>query len=146
MGVSTMRCTEKTCVFYKKKYGCLLCHYMDKDKAIDEVERIKEDVICTYQEKKKFDILTLDDESDWCDEWGHKKISQRLHNHGINHFLVDMWGCDEIAYILGINTDRRTVAEVLGLHIGCVYYDPEHSLMILNLFQEKILREKYNSP
>lgn len=99
---------------------------------------------CKNQEKKEFDILKLDEESaDFCDQWSHRKISSRLHNHGIDCFYVDMWGCDTIAFIVGIKSSIEDVARVLGIYKECIYYDVEHCFMILNLYQEKMLRESF---
>lgn len=97
---------------------------------------------CFNQEKEKFDILKLDNESDFCDEWAHKKILKRLHNHNVDCFFVDIWTCDSVAIITGIRSTENKVARVLGIHKECIYYDFEHDFMILNLFQEKVLREK----
>lgn len=99
---------------------------------------------CKNQEKEEFDILKLDDESDFCDQWSHQKILSRLHNHGIDCFFVDMWGCNTIAFIVGIKSDVEDVARVLGIHKECIYYDFEHCFMILNLYQEKMLRENFS--
>lgn len=98
---------------------------------------------CEKQEKECFDILKLDEEEEFCCEWSHRKILNRLHNHNIDCYFVDMWGCDEIALISGITGNMSIVdkvARVLGIHKECIYYDYEHCFMILNLFQEKYLR------
>lgn len=161
-----MNC-KKDCAFYIKALDtCMFCDYhkgVDEEFLLEMKKRLGDDDYKTYleqaifrnleiprcdeQEKKKFDILKLDEEEDYCAEWSHKKISKRLHNHGVDHIFVDMWGCDEIAFILGIDGNYdvivNKVAKVLGLHRGCIYYDSEHCFMILNLFQEKVLRENY---
>ena len=152
-----MKCDS--CVFFMKKLDtCLFCEYV-KDTKVDEeflngmkerlegeypkyVEQVYLNKMnlpkCPDQEKEEFDILELDDEE--CDEWNHHKILHRLHNHNIRCFHADIWGCDEVAYLVGVNAPVRDVAKVLGLHEECIYNDWENNLMILNLFQEKYLR------
>ena len=160
-----MKCRDN-CAFYIKELDtCMFCDYhKDTDDTFllgmkkrlgDDYRTYIDKVVfeplniprCDEQEKE-FDILKLDDEEDFCAEWSHKKISKRLHNHGVDHIFVDMWGCDEIAFILGINGNFdiivNKVAEVLGIHKECIYYDYEHCFMILNLFQEKTLRCREN--
>ena len=124
-----MKCDE--CAFYLEKLDtCVFCHHTPR---FDIVR-------CDEQTKEEFDILKLDDED--CEEWTHKKILKRLHNHDINCYFVDIWNCDTVAYIIGINAPVDKVAKVLGIHRECIYYDCDHSVMILNLFQEKVLREQ----
>lgn len=152
-----MKCDD--CVFYLDKLDtCMFCSFISaNDMSSDYQKGMKNRLgyyykdyveslmfkpmipICKDQEKDEFDILKFDD--DYCGEWNHKKILKRLHNNGIDCFFVDMWGCDEIAYITGIKADEDEVARVLNLHEECVYYDYEYNFMILNLFQEKVLRE-----
>ena len=139
-----MKCGN--CIFYLKELdNCMFCTFISADDEYDNFQKpfsFKQNIaICKHQEKEEFDILKLNDESDFCDQWSHKKILSRLHNNGIDCFFVDMWGCDEVAFITGIKSDEEEVARVLGLHKECVYYDYEHDFMILNLFQEKVLRE-----
>ena len=121
---------------------CNICGKEVKGEWIDENHFVPK---CEGQEKE-WDILKLDDEEDFCAEWTHKKLLKRLHNHGIDCFFVDMWGSDEMAFITGITGYQEVivpkVARVLGIHEECIYYDWEHDFMILNLFQEKILRQE----
>ena len=154
-----MKCKDD-CVFYLDKLDtCMFCSFISANDVDNDFQkgmksRLGEDYKtyveslmfksipkCEHQEKEEFDILKLDEESEFCDQWTHKKILSRLHNQGIDCFFVDMWGCDEVAFITGIKSDEEEVARVLGLHKECVYYDYEHDFMILNLFQEKVLRE-----
>ena len=154
-----MKCKDD-CVFYLKELDtCMFCSFISANDVSSDFQkgmkgRLGEDYKtyvesvmfkdipkCKYQEKEEFDILKLNDESDFCDQWSHKKILSRLHNNGVDCFFVDLWGCDEVAFITGINSNEKDVARVLGIHKECVFYDHEHSFMILNLFQEKVLRE-----
>lgn len=154
-----MNC-DKDCIFYIESLDtCIFCNYIRKNidesfqsdmkdrlgvdyKTYVEKVHLEKMPLCEYQEKEEFDILKLDDESDFCDQYPHKKILSRLHNHGIDCFFVDMWGSDEIAFITGIKARVDDVARILGIHKECIYYDFEHDFMILNLFQEKVLRDK----
>lgn len=153
-----MKCKDD-CVFYLDKLDtCMFCSFISandmssdfqkgmKDRLDDDYKDYVESFmfkpmipVCWGQEKEEFDILKLDEDD--CGEWNHKKILNRLHKHGVDCFFVDLWGCDEVAFITGIKSDEEEVARVLGLHKECVYYDYEHDFMILNLFQEKVLRE-----
>ena len=149
-----MKC-KMDCIFYIDKLDtCMFCDYLPSNQLSDD--RIREEIHkrtgecrCEEQEKEEFDILKLDEESEFCDEWSHKKILNRLHNFNIDCYFVDMWGCDEVAFISGItgHVDKvmNDVAKALGIHKECIYYDYEHCFMILNLFQEKILRERESS-
>ena len=157
-----MNCDK--CVFYIPSLKtCMFCNFINKDDKhngscstctcctgewVDEnhfIPSCDNTPRCEGQEKE-WDILKLDDEEDFCAEWSHKKILKRLHNHGIDCFFVDIWGSDEIAFITGITGLQGVivpkVARVLGIHEECIYYDWEHDFMILNLFQEKILRQE----
>lgn len=130
----------------------MLCDYTPSNQLSDNtirdhIRKVTGEYRCDEQEKEEFDILKLDEDD--CEEWSHRKILNRLHNHNIDCYYADMWGCDEIAFLSGINvslTYLDRVAEILNLHKECIYYDVEHSFMILNLFQEKILRERESSP
>ena len=83
-----------------------------------------------------WDILNLDLE----EEWTHIQIADRLKYKGIEFLMVDIWTDDNMAWIIGCRESDSTVADALNIHKECIYNDSEHSLMILNLFQEKYIR------
>lgn len=105
---------------------CKLCDYeFDQEKFLES-------------KKNDFDILNLDPD----EGWEHVQIMDQLNKHKIDHYRADMWVDDNIAYIFGCKeTDNQKIAKVLGIHVECVYNDYENMLVILNLFQEKIIRE-----
>lgn len=158
IGEVIMKCDD--CIFHLKELDtCMFCSFIKSNNVDDDFQKGMKDRLgedyktyvesvmfkdipkCEHQEKEEFDILKLDSESDFCDQWSHKKVLSRLHNNRIDCFFVDIWGCDEIAVIFGINSRAEDVARVLGIHKECIYHDWEHDYMILNLFQEKVLRE-----
>lgn len=83
-----------------------------------------------------WDILTLDDG----DEWPHMALLDRLHDGGIDCYFADMWGSEEIAFLIGCKADVDELANVLNMYKEAIYVDQEHCFVILNLFQEKTLR------
>ena len=145
-----MKCKDD-CVFYLEKLDtCMFCSFVKANDVNNDFQkgmknRLGEDYknyvesvmfkdIPNHQSEDDFDILNLDDS-----EWEHKQVLNQLHDFGVDCYFVDMW--DGIAYITGISSTVGEVARVLGLHRESIYYDHEHSFMILNLFQEKVLRE-----
>ena len=93
----------------------------------------------TYNPYKSddWDILNLN-----TDEWEHHQIRYRLHFKGIDCLHTDIWGNNNIAYIIGTNTNQTEIAKALNLHTESVYSDYEHGLTILNLYQEKQIRKQ----
>ena len=88
-----------------------------------------------------WDIMSLNEE----DGWEHEQILDRLHLNGIDCYQADIWFDNNMAFLMGVNpSDKDRIARVLGLHRDVIYYDGEHSFMILNLFQEKHLRRIEN--
>lgn len=85
--------------------------------------------------KNDFNIFELDDDV----EWSHIQIRDHLWEQGVECIFVDMW-VDDMAFILGCNSKEYEIAKALNLHEESIYFDYEHSLVILNLYQEKHLR------
>ncbi len=84
-----------------------------------------------------FDILNLPE-----GEWEHIQMMDQLNKNNINHYRADIWVDDNIAFIVSCKeTDNRKIARVLGIHEECVYNDTENMFVILNLFQEKMIRQ-----
>ena len=107
---------------------CKFCHF-ELDKDYDPF--IKDD----------WDIMSLNEE----DGWEHEQILDRLHLNGIDCYQADIWFDNNMAFLMGVNiSDEDRIARVLRLHKEVIYYDGEHSFMILNLFQEKHLRRIEN--
>ena len=84
----------------------------------------------------KFDILNLDDDI----EWSHIQLLKYLNENGIECVFADMWTDDNIAWLVGCNTNNRRLAKVLGVHEECIYNHMDQCFVIINLFQEKYLR------
>lgn len=85
-----------------------------------------------------WDILKLDEG----EEWAHIALLDRLHEKGIDCYFADMWGSDEVAFLTGCKANQSEIAKALNMHSKTVYVDYEHCFVILNLFQEKILRKE----
>ena len=84
-----------------------------------------------------WDILHLDDENG---DWLHHQIRDRLYFKNIECLFVDIWDCNSIAFIIGCTGSVDDVARALNIHKSSIYDDFEHSLMIINLFEEKLKR------
>ena len=86
-----------------------------------------------------FDILSL-----WeGEEWAHTALLDRLHEKDIDCYFADMW--EDVAFLIGCTSNRERIARALDMHEDCVYVDSEHCFVILNLFQEKTIRESENN-
>lgn len=87
-----------------------------------------------------WDILNLKEE----DEWAHKQILYRLWDKDIECLFADIWYDNNMALLIGcFSTNTERIASVLGVHTDVIYMAPEQGLIILNLFQEKCIRKKY---
>ena len=84
-----------------------------------------------------WDILHLDDENG---DWLHHQIRDRLYFKNIECLFVDIWDCNSLAFIIGCTGSVDDVARALNIHKSSIYDDFEHSLMIINLFEEKLKR------
>ena len=85
----------------------------------------------------KWDIFSLDDD----EGWSHLQIQQRLAKEGIECIVADIWGNENMAYLVGCDTHNKLrIAMALNINEECVYVDDLHGLIIINLFQEKYLR------
>lgn len=87
-----------------------------------------------------WDIFQMKDE----DGWFHHQIMYRLQDCNIDHLFADIWYGEDMAYIVGCKASPEEVADALNLHADVIYEDPEHCIMILNLFQEKFIRGYLN--
>ena len=61
----------------------------------------------------------------------------------IDCYFADMW--EDVAFLIGCTSNRERIARALDMHEDCVYVDSEHCFVILNLFQEKTIRESENN-
>ena len=94
-----------------------------------------------FYTRSDWDILNLD-----CDiEWNHIQILNRLHANGLPCLFADIWSSNNIAYLVGCNVYSWKIAQVLGIHEECIYNDLDKGFVILNLYQEKCMREKLQS-
>ena len=91
--------------------------------------------------KDDWDILNLDDDY----EWSHIQIQNRLHAKGLPCSFVDIWSNKNIAILLGCNVYTERIAEVLGVHEDCIYNWSDQAMIIINLYQEKCIRENEKS-
>lgn len=90
-----------------------------------------------FYTRDDWDILDLD-----CDiEWSHLQILNRLHSKGLPCLFVDIWSDDNIAWLVGCNVYTSKLAEVLCMHEECIYNQTDQAFVILNLYQEKCIRE-----
>ena len=120
----------------------------------EENQRLKHELLCKQLDKSpkkpinckcyiddeipEWDILHLNEE----DGWEHEQIRDRLHLKGIDCYSADIWFGNDMAFLIGVDPWKSDkVAKVLGLHREVIYTDGEHQFMILNLYQEKDLRE-----
>lgn len=88
-----------------------------------------------------WDILNLDSELDW----EHFQIMGRLYSKGIECLFADISYDDNTAVLIGCNSySTRKVASALNIHQECIYVFNEGMLLVLNLFEEKCLREREN--
>ena len=99
---------------------CKFCHFEPED----------------YYTRDDWDILNLDDDY----EWGHLQILYRLHAKGLPCLFADTWLDNNIAWLIGCNVFTSKLAEVLGVHVECIYNQSDQSFVIINLFQEKCIR------
>ena len=83
-----------------------------------------------------WDIFKLDDDI----EWSHIQVLKRLHSKDIDCTFVDIWTNDNIAILVGCNTNNFKIAQALQIHEEVIYNDFDHAFVIINLFQEKYLR------
>lgn len=89
-----------------------------------------------------WDIFSLNDDY----EWSHHQMSYRLHYKGINHFWCDMWTDNNIAVIIGVTANKYKVAKALNINEECIYDWADHSIMIINLYQERDIRDVLETP
>lgn len=88
----------------------------------------------------EWDIFDMKDE----DGWFHHQLMYRLKDKEIDHLFADIWYGEDMAYIVGCKDNPKRVAMALNIHQDVIYEDPEHCIMILNLFQEKFIRGYLN--
>ena len=105
---------------------CKFCHF----EWVDDYPPCSDD---------PFDILDMQEE----DGWEHIQIKDRLYYKGIKCWSADIWFDNNMAIIVNPQpSNRKGIADALGIHEEVVYDDCENGLMILNLFQEKWLRDE----
>lgn len=101
---------------------CKFCHFEPEE------EYLKDD----------WDILNLDEDY----EWEHLQIMYRLQSQNIDCLGADIWYDNNMAYLVGCTSNSDRIAKALGIHVECIYSQFELGFVILNLFQEKCIREK----
>ena len=74
------------------------------------------------------------------DSWAYEhSIRDRLWAKGIECLGADIWGNDDMAIVFGCS-NASELAQALNVHKECLYPDPIHDYVIINLYQEKDLR------
>ena len=112
---------------------------------LEELKRCK---FCSFEFNEKYeffksddwDIMNLKEE----DGWEHTQILDRLRLKNIDCYKADIWFDNNMAYLVGCHESSDRIADVLGLHKDVVYNDFENGIILLNLFQEKCIREDEN--
>lgn len=105
---------------------------------LDSVRRCK---FCHFEwadELRRDDWDILNEEDAWCDEYS---IRNRLWANGIECLSADIWGGNDMAIVYGYSEDSSRLASILGVDKDVIYVDPLHDISIINLFEEKMLRE-----
>ena len=92
---------------------------------------------CRRYTDDTWDILEQDFESDI-----HYEIQKRLKAKGIDCICADIYGDYNIAYLIGCWANTQSIASALGVYEEVVYGNNEQGLVIINLFQEKYLRDE----
>ena len=119
---------------------CELCKKYDFSKENCSICDFEFDVELCWNNDDEWDILHLDDDV----EWSHLQIMYRLKSKDIECLATDIWWDNNLAYIIGAKASAERVAMALGVHNEVVYDAGEVPLLIINLFQEKILRGELN--
>ena len=83
-----------------------------------------------------WDIMDLDESY----EHEHIQLMDRLYSKGIECLFADMWCDDSIAFIFGCNARDDDIARALNVSRESVYNDMEHGFVVINLYQEKMIR------
>ena len=96
---------------------------------------------CSFEYDEEYindnwDIFELDWEMDI-----HKNILYRLWAKGIECLFADIWDWNT-AYLVGCYSHTGNIADALNLHRDSVYGNTENGIVILNLLQEKMLRNE----
>lgn len=117
-----------------KNYMCNYC-----ENFYDGIDRCK---YCHFEPEDYFvrddwDILDLDLDYDWA----HLQILYRLHAKDLPCLTTDLWGMD-VGILVGCSVYTWKIAEVLGMHEEAIYNDLDKGFIILNLYQEKHIREQ----
>ena len=111
------------------------------DNYLIELNRCK---FCHFEkadnEPWEWNILELDDSYGW----SHLQILERLEQKGIECLSADIWFNNNMAYLVTHSATSKDIAKALNLHEEVVYENQNNGLIILNLYQEKILRKKEN--
>ena len=84
----------------------------------------------------EWDILDMDDDA----EWSHLQIMYRLKAKGIECLYTDIWADDNLAIIIGAKASSDDISRALGVDKASVYDAGELPLIVVNLYQEKIIR------
>lgn len=88
--------------------------------------------------KDDWDIFNLDDDF----EWSHLQILHRLHVKGVPCITADIWTDNNIAILTGCNAFPSKIASALNIHEETVYVWNDTTMVVINLYMEKCLRQK----
>lgn len=127
-----MRNKCRMCTHYKydptasnfecERYKCEYCNFeYDEDLPYDNDD---------------WDIFDLDDDF----EWSHLQILDRLDRKGVPCVAVDIWIDNNLAILFGCNAYSHKIASALNIHEDCIYVIGDTTMVIINLYMEKVLR------
>ena len=125
---------------------CRLCkHYIfDPTKAYGDTDyHICEHCNFEYDESLPYDnddwdIFELDDDF----EWSHLQILDRLDRQGVPCIATDIWTDNNLAILTGCTAFQHKIAKALNIHEEVIYVVGDTTMVIINLYMEKCLREK----
>ena len=84
-----------------------------------------------------WDIFELDDDF----EWSHLQILDRLDRKGVPCIATDIWIDNNLAILTGCTAFTSKIANALNIHEEVIYPVGDTTMIIINLYMEKCLRE-----
>lgn len=111
--------------------------YSDTDYCICEYCNFEYDEDLPYDDDN-WDIFELDDDF----EWSHLQILDRLDRKGVPCIAVDIWTDNNLAILIGCTAFQYKIASALNIHEEVIYIIGDTTMVVINLYMEKCLREK----
>ena len=85
-----------------------------------------------------FDIFEIDSDM----EWSFLQIQYRLKSKSINCLQVLDWADNNVLVLIGVHGSPCKVAKALRVHEECISSDSDIGIMVINLYQEKAIRDE----